>query len=334
MDLARALEAWAGRRLPQLAGLRVESLAAPGGGRSSETWLVRVSWQGRREARWVLRVQAKANQIYQDPSVSRQFRVMRQLEQGAVAPVPRVLWLEEDPGVLGAPFFLMEHVEGRTEANFYHAAGVLFEASAAARERMWLSSLVAMARVHRADPEAFGFLGHGDSADAIAQELARWDAYEAWARLPGHRVLPRARAWLERNRPRGAPLGLAWGDARLGNVVFRDDACAALLDWETASLGGAEGDLGWWIYYDHAITEGAGVPRLDGIGGRAATIAAWEDFAGRKAQAMEWHEVFATWRFALISERAVSLAVAAGRRSAEELGDGNPAIRRLVELVG
>jgi aminoglycoside phosphotransferase (APT) family kinase protein len=334
--LARGLEAWAAERLPELAGFRIESLAAPGGGRSSETWMLHASWQdgaARRRGEWVLRVQARANQIYQDPSVARQFRVLERLAESPV-PTPRPLRLETDAAVFGAPFFLMARVAGRTEPNLYHTQGVLLEATPAQRERMWLSSLEAMAALHRTEPSGFDFLGYGDSADGVEQELRRWDAFEAWARPPAHPALRRARKWLGDNRPAPSGLGLAWGDARLGNVVFRDDACAALLDWETASLGGAETDLGWWLYYDHAITEGCGAPRLQGIGGREATIGAWEGFAGRKARAMEWHEVFATWRFALISERAVALGVAAGRRSPADSGDGNPAVRRLRQLVG
>jgi aminoglycoside phosphotransferase (APT) family kinase protein len=335
--LARELLHWTSEWLPERSGLRLDSVAAPPGGQSSETWLVRASWsegEVRHGARWVLRVEQQANRIYQDSSVERQFRILELLGQAGGVPVPKVLRLERDASVIGAPFFLMEHVEGRTETNSYHSSGVLFEATAAARECMWLSTLEALARLHRTDSAPFRFLGYGESCDGVAQELARWDAYEAWARLPVHRVLQRARKWLADNRPTTAGVGLAWGDARLGNVIFRNDACAALLDWETASLGGAETDLGWWIYFDHAITEGCGVPRLEGIGGREATIAAWEGFAGRKVHAIEWHEVFATWRFALIRERAVALGVASGRRSAAELGDNNPAIRRLKQLVG
>ena len=335
--VARGLEAWAARRLPDHPGLRVAEACAPAGGASSETWLLRVNWDrggARKAARWVLRIEARANQIYQDPSVERQFRTMQALARQTDVPVPQTLWMELDPAVLGAPFFLMEHVEGRTQPNRYHSSGVLFEASPAARERMWLSSIEVLARVHRADSADFAFLGYPKGGgDGVAQELARWDDYLDWAGLT-HPVLTRGRRWLEDNRPATAGLGLAWGDARLGNVVFERGAAAALLDWETASLGGAETDLGWWIYYDRIIAEGSGVPRLEGVGGPMETIAAWESFSGRKARDMEWHEVFATWRFAMISERAVGLGIAAGRRPPGEAGEGNPAVRRLRELVG
>ena len=72
---------------------------------------------------------------------------------------------------------------------------------------------------------------------------------------------------------------------------------------------------------------------IAGIGGREATIAAWESFAGRKAEAMEWHEAFATWRFAIISERAIALTEAAGQKLPVSSGDGNPAVVRLAQLI-
>lgn len=41
-----------------------------------------------------------------------QYRTMRLVAERANLPVPRVLWPEEGPETLGAPFFVMERVEG------------------------------------------------------------------------------------------------------------------------------------------------------------------------------------------------------------------------------
>ena len=73
---------------------------------------------------------------------------------------------------------------------------------------------------------------------------------------------------------------------------------------------------------------------LDGIGDHDETIAAWEHFMGRKADSFEWHEVFATFRFAMIYERAVALNAMAGDTTTRQGGDANPAIIRLGRLIG
>ena len=336
-QIAAALLPWLRERLPRAEAIELPPLARPAAGSSSETLLLDplIHDNGRvRQERWVLRIQASAFQIYQDPAVERQFRTLQALAGATDVPAPQALWFEGDPAVLGAPFFVMRRVEGRVPDEMYHSAGVLADAAPQARRAMWLSALEALARIHRAPVEAFAFLDRPAlGPTGLDQEIAAWDAYRRWAGTASHPTLERARRWLAGHVPAQRPTGLAWGDARLGNIVFRDDACAAVLDWETVSLGGAESDLGWWLYYDWSITEGAGAPRLEGLGGPAETIAAWEDFAGRKAEAMAWHEAFATYRFALISERAIALTEAAGGRLPVTSGDGNPAVRRLAQLL-
>ena len=336
-ELRAAMTRWLRARLPEAEAIDLPAPVAAEGGSSSETLfldpVITRNGVARRE-RWVLRIEATGYQVYQDPSVERQYRVMEAVGREGRAPVPRMLWMETDPGVLGAPFFVMERIEGVVPHERYHSQGLFAVASAAEREAMWLSGIAAMAAVHATDPGHVAFLGRPAlGPSGLDQEIAAWDAYVRWAGIADHPVLIRARVWLDDHRPAGRSTGLAWGDARLGNMLFRGGACLALLDWETVSLGGAETDLGWWLYYDYVISEGSGIPRLEGIGGREATIAAWESFAGRKAEAMEWHEAFATWRFAIISERAIALTEAAGQKLPVSSGDGNPAVVRLAQLI-
>ena len=334
--LAATMQAWLERRIPD-GRIVLGPISEASGGHSSETLFIsaEIARGGAVEqARWVLRIEATGHQVYQDPSVARQAWVMQAVARSGLAPVPRVLWIEEDSAVLGAPFFIMERVDGEAGDEHYHSRGVLFDAPEAERAAMWLSAVEAMAGVHRVDPAEAGFLARPAlGPTGLDQEIAAWDNYCLWAAVKPNATLERARAWLTRNLPSHRPTGLAWGDARLGNVMFRDGRCCALLDWETASLGGAETDLGWWIYYDWWIAEGMNTPRLAGIGGREETIRAWEHFAGRKAEAMEWHEVFATWRFAIISERAVDLANLQGGGLPILGGDSNPAVARLKDLI-
>lgn len=334
-ELGRTLTRWLTSRVD--GDVAVTRIAAPGGGSSSETFLIDATITGPDEARrvnWVLRIEPTGFQVYQDAAVEKQFRVMELLGRISDVPVPATLWYESDPSLLGSPFFLMERVAGEAPPNDYHSSGVLAEATPAAREAMWRDGVRMLTRIHKLDPVPFAFLGRPDlGPTGFEQEIARWDRYREWTGLAAVDVLDRGRRWLDDNRPAPTPPGLAWGDARLGNFLFRDNACVSVLDWETASLGGAESDLGWWLYYDHVIAEGSGIPRLDGVGDRAATIALWEQEMGRKAQAIEWHEAFATWRFAWISERALALAEAAGIPMPIGRGHNNPAVRRMGELI-
>jgi aminoglycoside phosphotransferase (APT) family kinase protein len=310
--LAQALLPWLEERL---SGARIElgTVTQADGGGSSETYFLHATIsdaEGARRESWVLRVQATSHQIYQDPAVERQFRVMKQLATASAAPVPTVRWYEPDASVIGAPFYLMDNVDGEVPSALYHSDPWLAGLSPSRRHALWLSAIEAMAAVHRAPVSQFGFLAFGMAESGLEQELDRWDSYAAWTGLTLHPIQLRVRDALGRDRPRGETAGLAWGDARLSNMIFRSDRCAAVIDFETASLGGAETDLGWWLFYDWMVSEGSGTPRLEGFGDRQDLLATWVSFAGRPARDMAWHELFATWRYSLVSDRARQLAAA------------------------
>ncbi|MDO7836311.1 phosphotransferase family protein [Sphingobium sp. HBC34] len=304
-------------------------------GMSSETWLLAAIAPDGSNRDWVLRIQPRARQVYQDPSIARQFDVIRCLSQVPGLPVPAGVALEQDADILGAPFFLMERAPGKAPPDGYHTQGLLAEATPAQRESMWEQGVSLLARLHAVDVTPFDFLAwpDGPAGDGIAQELARWDAYLAWSGVPRLGIYDRALRWLDDHRPPAAGTGFAWGDARPCNILYADGKATALLDWETASIGTAETDLGWWLFYDRMMTDAIGLPRLDGLPDARATIALWEAASGRRAQAMEWHIVFAGYRFAMISERAIRMAIRTGHMPETMAGDGNPAICLLTELV-
>lgn len=329
-DLSARLEGWA--RDKGLGPLRISRLTRAEGGQSSDTWFV-AGLDGTGAAfDWVLKVEPRARQVYQDPSVERQYRVIEGLAACDGLPIPAPVALETDPAVLGAPFFAMARAGGAAPPNAYHSEGLLAEATPAARERIWDEAVRLMAGLHAVDPAAFGFLAWegGPAGDGVAQEIGRWQAFLEWSGIPRQPLYERAARWLDDHAPEPAGIGFAWGDARPCNMMFDATRCTAIIDWETASLGTAETDLGWWLSFDRMISDCVGLPRLDGVPDAAATIALWEAASGRRAQAMDWHILFATYRFAMIAERAGRLTFpdAPDRGAAQ-----NPATRLLEALL-
>jgi aminoglycoside phosphotransferase (APT) family kinase protein len=328
--VVRLLQPWLEGRHP---GARIAGIEVPKLGASSETYLLDVELGGA-VRHWVLRVEASGNQVYQDASVVRQYRMMAELGQTGLVPVPALPALEEDAAVLGQPFFLMERVAGQGLGNDYHVAGFLQALPVADRRAAWTNAVRAMADLHAAPPKRFGFLAWPGGGDAIGQELARWDAYRAWIGLGVSAVIDEARGWLEAHRPPPQAPGLAWGDARIDNLIFAGTEVVAVLDFETASLGGAESDLGWWIYFDRLMTEGVGMPWLEGLGRPEELVATWEGFAKRSAIQMDWHCLHAAWRFALIMGRAQALARGTPGDPACWSAEGNLATGLLARILG
>jgi aminoglycoside phosphotransferase (APT) family kinase protein len=301
------LEEWFRARHPRATAVRVGPLSGPSAtGFSSDTLLfdLRLEEDGARATRaLVCRAEPSGFGVFPRYDVALQYRIMDALAATDV-PVPRMVGLERDPALLGAPFFVMQRVEGRipTDNPPYHAGGWVQEIEPADREALWLSALDALAAIHRVidlvDAPPPG-------ADAVAWQIAFWKRYLDWA--AGGQPFPTLEAAYERllatRPPASTRRELCWGDSRIGNMIFDGPRCMAVLDWEMASLAPAEMDLGWFLYMDRHHHEAMGVPRLAGFPDRATSIARWERGAGRRAEHVEFWEQFAAWRFAAIMAR-------------------------------
>jgi aminoglycoside phosphotransferase (APT) family kinase protein len=267
------------------------------------------------ERRMVVRVAPTKHLLFMDAEFSTQYRVMKSLADGGSAvPLPSLGWYEEDPQYLGVPFFTMDHVEGNVPPDNipYTMEGWVVEAAPEQQERMWWSGIDALAAVHRTDWRSLGlhWLSDGKRGrPGIQQQMSYYRDYLDWAtkgiRVP---VIESTWQWLVEHQPaEDGDVVLSWGDSRIGNIIWDDFQCAAVLDWEMASLGQPEMDLGWYLYFDRQFTEPLGVPRPAGFGSHEDTIERYGELMGRPMQDVFFYEVFSGFRFAVIMYRLSDL---------------------------
>lgn len=317
---SRALAAWMARQMPSARDILISGLQPPQAtGFSNDTWLFDAAWQtadGPQQRRLVARLEPSGYTVFPEYALPTQARIMQLLRAEGSVPVPEVLWAENDPAVLGVPFYVMQAIDGRipTDSPPYHSGGWVTEVEPAEREALWWSGLEMLARIHQLDWRGLG-LGFLDrpqlGASGLAQQLAYYERYFAWAARG--RPQPIAEAgfdWIRRNLPDSENLGFCWGDARIGNMIFRDGACVAVLDWEMATLGDPEMDLAWWLFLDRHHSEGLGLPRLAGFPSVEATIARYEELTQRRTRHLRFYEIFAAFRFAVIMMRVSQMLVA------------------------
>ena len=132
-----------------------------------------------------------------------------------------------------------------------------------------------------------------------------------------------------------ARVTLCWGDARLPNLMYRDDEVVGVLDWEMAFLGDPEEDLGWWLFMDWVNNEGYGLPRAAGFPGRLETIRHYEELSGRAVEHAPYHEVLAAFRFGIIMARiAGRLREIEAPLPTPDLETNNPCTQRLAAALG
>ena len=151
------------------------------------------------------------------------------------------------------PFFVMERVSGRVPPDlmpYTYGGNWLFDASTAEREALERSTLEVLAGLHRVSAEEASFLEPAVSRrePPLRRHVQQQRAYYGWVvrGRPRSPLIERAFARLEQLWPREeGETVLSWGDARVGNIIYRGFEPAAVLDWEMASLGPRELDLAW-----------------------------------------------------------------------------------------
>src|SRR5258706_3260278 len=151
------LTAWLGARLSPGAHPELSALEIPkGAGHSNETVLFDASWRAGdavRTQRYVARIRPSGRGVFPEYDMRLQYRCMEVLGRHTTIPVPRVLWFEDDAGVLGQPFYVMERVDGLVPSDNppFAVMGWLADASSEDQARLWHRSLEVLARIHALD---------------------------------------------------------------------------------------------------------------------------------------------------------------------------------------
>jgi aminoglycoside phosphotransferase (APT) family kinase protein len=291
-ELERRLATYLAARLAGAERVEVSGLERIHGGASRETsrFVLRYEQDGRRvERRLILRRDPPGSLIETDRRV--EFAAYRAFH-GTAVPVPEALWLEEDPGPLDHPFFVMEELAGFESSVQALLAPPLFERRAEIGRQKWSI----LGEIAKADPEKLGLVGllPPVALDACwRRELEHWERVLDEDELEPQPVIRAVIRWLRRNPPPPAQkLAVVHADYRTGNFLFdREGRIRAVLDWEMAHLGDPLEDLAWGI---NPVWQWS----RDGLAGsllpKTAAIRTWEAASGLAAEprALLWWELF------------------------------------------
>ncbi|MHB8382071.1 MAG: phosphotransferase family protein [Candidatus Binataceae bacterium] len=306
------------------AQVEIKNLRRMAGGASREIWSFDATLEkgGAKTTRGlVLRRDPGEHKI--DTNRKAEFLVLRAAHREGV-PVPEVLWVSDDPAVMGAAFFIMERVEGETLAR-----RLLRDAEyAPARAAMPSQLAEILARIHRIDPgkHQLDFLTP-PGENAALTEVRRYEENFRRLALEPHPAFELAFRWLFGRIPKTPRQTLVHGDYRIGNVIFGPSGVRSILDWELAHLGDPMEDVGWMCV--RAWRFGIDRNPVGGLGSREDFFAAYEKASGAPIdpEAARFWEVFGNLRWGIITisqarthidgfVKSVELA-SIGRRTAE-----------------
>lgn len=160
-------------------------------------------------------------------------------------PVPEPLGAESDADVLGAPFYVMERVEG-----------VILRAgdrpiSADAMAGVADAFVETFAGLHAVDLEQVGLAQFGKPVGYVRRQVEGWQRRYGKAQTDEIPELDRAFAWLDDNQPEESGVALIHNDYKYDNLVLSPDlgTVRAILDWELATVGDPLMDLGSTLGY-------------------------------------------------------------------------------------
>lgn len=190
-----------------------------------------------------------------EKSIMREARVLTSLRPTDV-PHPYCHGSCSDPAVIGAPFYIMELVDGwpadLRDGKIHDRAP--FDKAPHAREVPFamVDGLIALAKV---DYKAVGLEDFGHPDNFLERQVDRWERQiksymqlydHEFRELPGYNLL---RDWLRANIPDDFQPGIIHGDVGTPNALFAfDPPCRlmALIDWELSTIADPLLDLAWF----------------------------------------------------------------------------------------
>lgn len=325
LDLA-ALSRWLERERPGLLGDELSARLITGG-KSNLTYAIS---DGSRHL--VVRRPPLGHVLATAHDMAREHRVIAALSPTAV-PVPPAIALCTDPSVIGAPFYVMEFVEGTA---IRHDDKLVERGAERTTSIVW-RLVDTLAELHKVDYDAIGLGDFGRPEGYLDRQIVRWGKQLEASRsreLPGADELAR---WLASQRPVSGAPSIVHGDYRLDNALVDDaDTITAIIDWEMSTLGDPLCDVGLMAVYQHLALEvggdsvasaprAPGYPRVDDVLDRYARA------SGRDLGAMSYYLAFSYFKLAVILE-GIYYRYSQGQTVGEGFAEVGRVVQPLIEM--
>jgi aminoglycoside phosphotransferase (APT) family kinase protein len=297
-----------------------------GEGHSNVTYLIT-----RDGGSWVLRRPPRPPLPPSAHDVLREARLLTAVQDADVR-TPDVLATCDDESVIGAPFYVMERIEGDV------MTAEVPRALHGEEGRIGEELIDALVEIHAVDWRTCGLEGYGKPTGYLDRQLRRFGGLWEHNRTRELPVLDRLTAWLAEHKPESGEATIVHGDYRLGNTMFAPGARArlnAIFDWELATIGDPLADVGYlvatWSQADDpedALRGLSAATRRPGFPTREQLIARYEERSGRSMSDVRWYMTLALWKSAVFLEGSYKRRLAGTTEDAffDRLEHGVPAI--------
>lgn len=286
-----ALDRWLHDHVPEV--VDVAHIEKFQGGQSNPTYRLSSS-----SGNYVLRRKPFGPLLPSAHAIDREFQLLSALHPTGF-PVARPIALCTDPAVIGAEFYLMEMVIGRSFWN-----GTLPDLAPPDRAGVYSAMVDTLARLHGIDVHAVGLDGFGKLGNFFARQVDRWTKQYRKSQTDDIPAVERLIKWLPTRIPPQMRDCIVHGDYRIDNLIFAEGSpeVLAVLDWELATIGDPLADLSYFaLNWSLPADGGSG---LNGVDRTETGIPSVEEMVDRYQSAtglsgtldLDWYFAFALFR--------------------------------------
>jgi aminoglycoside phosphotransferase (APT) family kinase protein len=253
---------------------------------------------------YVLRRPPFGNKISKAHDMVREYKILMALEKAGYDKIPKAILCCEDESIIGAPFFIMEKVDGLIirnkapeglESDFF--------------TKLSHSAIDVLLELHALELHDSGLIALGKPEGYVARQVAGWSERYIQAQTDDIPELKDAFEWLALNQPEHSSVAFIHNDFKFDNMVIREDASvAAILDWEMATVGDPLMDLGTTLAYwaeeaDPDILKMFNLSYVNGNFSRAELVEYYASKSNLDVSKILFYYVFGLCKVAVIAQQ-------------------------------
>lgn len=273
-------------------------------GFSNLTYLLKVG-----DLQLVLRRPPFGAQVKSGHDMGREYKILNALSK-SYAKAPRPYLFCEDESVIGAPFYVMERVQG---VILRPKMPKDMHPNATTMSGIANSLIDTFVDLHAVDYQSVGLGDLGKPEGYVERQIKGWTKRYFKAKTDEIPALEKAADWLNNNMPPESGSSLIHNDFKYDNVVLDLNdwtKVIAVLDWEMSTLGDPLMDLGtslgYWVNQDDPAWMqmiSLSPTTLPGNPSRSDVVQRYAAQSSREVGNFVFHYVYGVFKIAVIAQQ-------------------------------
>ena len=271
-------------------------------GYSNLTYLLRVE-----EEEWVLRRPPIGANVQTGHDMTREYRVLSGLQR-VYKQIPTPILLCEEEDVLGAPFYIMERVQGiiirdnpppevQTPSHM---------------KQLSHSAIHNLATIHQLDIQKANLETLGKPNGYVARQVRGWTKRYQRSQTDAIPSMDIISSWLQKHQPAEQAAAIIHNDYKYDNLILDPTTLTikAVLDWEMATLGCPLMDLGcalaYWVQADDPedlFSLPLSATHVPGNVTRTEAATLYAKHTNFSIEQLDYYYVYGLWRLAIILQQ-------------------------------